>query len=200
MIRRFAMVAVVAAALVAGCAVRVPETHLYVLGTGSLAATDIDHKDAAPALVIGDIALPAYLAGSGLVYQTSANEVNVAVNHRWAEPLGQQLRRGLYVALVDRLPAAAVFAQPRAAAQAPWRLRLSLTAFQGHYDGTALISGSWWLRDAAGDVRAGAHFRRRIALQNDGYPALVRALSRGWREVAEIIAQRARTRLIGSDH
>lgn len=174
--------------LLGGCAVSVPETHQYLLETAALPAGALTGDPDAPVLAIYEVALPGFLAGSGIVYQINANEVNVAVNHRWAEPLARQLRRGLYTSLAKQADEFAVFEAPNAAAADGYRLTVEIDAFQGHYRGVALIAGSWRLQGPMGNILIRHRFRREAALQSDGYPALVRALSRGWRQVATGIA------------
>jgi len=50
---------------------------------------------------------------------------------------------------------------------------VEVTAFQGRYDGKAVVAGRWLQQ---GDKVYSQPFQRLIPLTEDGYPALVRAL------------------------
>jgi uncharacterized lipoprotein YmbA len=63
----------------------------------------------------------------------------------------------------------------------------------GHYDGHAHIAGHWQLMDADGATLLREPFQRRVALEEDGYDALVESLSSGWRANARELAPRIRT-------
>lgn len=55
-------------------------------------------------LWVEQIAVPDYLAGNGVVYQTSDVQYVIANNNLWASPLDQQLRNTLVANLSMQLP------------------------------------------------------------------------------------------------
>ena len=67
-------------------------------------------------------------------------------------------------------------------------IRLQLDRFQGRYDGMALIRGRWQLLNNQGRLLRQQGFEVAAPLQEDGYPALVRALASGWEQVADTLA------------
>ncbi|MCA1770656.1 MAG: ABC-type transport auxiliary lipoprotein family protein, partial [Halomonas sp.] len=71
-------------------------------------------------------------------------------------------------------------------------LRLEIDRFQGRHDGQAVIGGQWQLRDAKGNLLAMDSLRVEAELDDDGYPALVRALGRGWDGAADELAEALR--------
>ena len=67
-------------------------------------------------------------------------------------------------------------------------LRLEIDRFQGRHDGLAVIGGQWQLRDGTGTLLAMERLAIEAELGDDGYPALVRALGRGWDRTADELA------------
>ena len=55
---------------------------------------------------------PGYLAGNGVVYQTTDVQYVIANNNLWASPLDQQLRTTLVANLSQQLPGWVVSSQP----------------------------------------------------------------------------------------
>ena len=56
-------------------------------------------------LWVEQVTVPDYLAGNGVVYQTSDVKYVIANNNLWASPLDQQLRNTLVANLSTQLPA-----------------------------------------------------------------------------------------------
>tara|TARA_R110000796_G_scaffold170784_3_gene287720 strand:- start:2598 stop:2867 length:270 start_codon:yes stop_codon:yes gene_type:complete len=71
-------------------------------------------------------------------------------------------------------------------------LRLNVDQFQGRFDGIAVASGQWQLLNDAGELLEMETFYAETPLSEDGYPALVRALSDSWDQAAELIATKIR--------
>lgn len=63
-------------------------------------------------LWVEQVAVPDYLAGNGVVYQTSDVKYVIANNNLWASPLDQQLRNTLVANLSTQLPGWVVASQP----------------------------------------------------------------------------------------
>jgi uncharacterized lipoprotein YmbA len=143
-------------------------------------------------LVVEPVRISPYLDESGIVYQTTAHRVAIANNNRWAAPLAGQLRDALESELAAALPGIRV-QQRSDADRAGLRLATRVDAFMGHYDGHAHIAGHWQLMDADGATLLREPFQRRVALEEDGYDALVESLSSGWRANARELAPRIRT-------
>lgn len=174
----------------AGCAASGPAPNRYTLpGDGGGDPARIAGADATHRLVIGQPRLARFLDVDGLVLQLDDITLNEANHHLWAEPLGLQLERGLRDRLAARLPDTRVMqddANGRRGAAAT--LRLEVDRFHGRFDGRAVAGGQWQLRDSGGELLAMAPFAVEVELAEDGYPALVRALGRGWDRVADEIA------------
>lgn len=140
-----------------------------------------------PALWVQQVAVPDYLAGNGLVYQTSDVKYVIAANNLWASPLDQQLQQTLVANLSKALPGRLVSAAPLG--EKYDTLSVTVTGFQGRYDGRAVVSGEWVLQHNGHVVKQG--FDVALPQNEDGYDALVRTLAIGWQQTAQQIANAA---------
>ena len=135
-------------------------------------------------LWIQRIHLNELLSSASITYQTTDVSFHHAHAHQWASPLEQQLSYALHAELSNALPKVAISLSPLSTDST---LEITVTAFHGRYDGTAVIQGIWTL--TTGDTLRRQSFSVQQAQQGDGYPALVRALAQGWQQVARDLAQ-----------
>ncbi len=181
-----------------------PSAGLYLLDQDAPAPTEAPRTPVQSSLTVAQVELAPYLAGDGIVYQTDPNRIVSARNNRWAAPLAGQLTDGLHTSLSRGLPGSDVRRPSGRSAQSAYRLVTRIDRFQGHYDGTAQVAGTWALFTPDGALINQRRFKRSVALQTDGYPALVRALSRGWREIRQAMTATVITtiadRLAASGH
>ncbi|WP_232825278.1 MULTISPECIES: ABC-type transport auxiliary lipoprotein family protein [Salinicola] len=138
----------------------------------------------APTLVVQPVAISNYLDQEGIVMQLSDIELNSANQNLWADSLGSQLTRNLRQTLTQALPQTLVLG---AGGAGDARLSVEVDRFQGRYDGQAVVSGEWQLREGNRVVRQ-EPFSITRPLTADGYPALVRTLGEAWEAVGERIA------------
>jgi uncharacterized lipoprotein YmbA len=173
----------------AGCASSAPPANRYALPE-ERTVSDSAGADAEYLLQIRPPRLARYLDVEGIVYQLDDITLVEAREHRWADPLGHQLERGLRYRLSVRLGNTRVMLDDGDRRDpAAYRLQLEIDRFQGRADGLAVIGGRWQLRDGDGELLALEDFAIEHELEADGYPALVRALGRSLDEVAEQIAE-----------
>ncbi|MDN5937207.1 MAG: ABC-type transport auxiliary lipoprotein family protein [Salinisphaera sp.] len=186
---------VVTVLLVGGCATTAKTRNLFLLdqsgGTDSVTPRGKPSDSPLPTFTLSRVTLAPYLAHRGIVYQTGPNRIAIADNNRWAAALEHQITVGLYDALERGLANVTVRRAANGVAQADLELTLTvhLKTFQGRYDGNAVISGAWRLFDEKGQLISRGEFSRETPLQEDGYPALVRALSQGWRFVKRSLVE-----------
>ncbi len=182
---RGAALAVVA--VLAGCAGQATEFHRYTLPLADQrqAEPGVSLPDSAPTVAVSSVRLADYLDGQGVVYQTSDIEVNEAQTNLWADSLSAQLTRSLQRTLGDQLRDHRVLGETLAGDRADTGVRVTLSRFQGRHDGMAVLAGQYQLRDAGGNLLAQHHFDIERALENDGYPALVRLAGLGERGRAD---------------
>ena len=172
-------------ALLTGCA-SPPATHYYRLA---------DDTTAPPvAAVVGSVLvtvkLPSYLNDRYIVYQSDDVSIESARLNLWADPLEQAIPRRLSAELGQLQPRYG-WITPLGAASAPHAVELLVVfdQFNGRFDGHAVLSGHWLLRDGRQTTPATQPFRIEVAQRGNGYPALVRALNQGLVELAKEIAR-----------
>ncbi|MDN6321800.1 MAG: ABC-type transport auxiliary lipoprotein family protein [Halomonas sp.] len=174
--------------LVSACASSVTPPARYMLPSDQSANTP---RQPEGTLQLSAPRLAHYLDVDGIVMQLDDITLNAAREHQWAEGLNRQLEREMRSNLSQALPTLRVIraegAQPNALT-----LRLDVDQFQGRFDGVALASGQWQLLDDTGELLAMENFHVETTLEEDGYPALVRALGTSWEQAAELIANQIR--------
>lgn len=136
-------------------------------------------------LWVEQVNIPDFLAGSGVVYQTSDVQYVIASNNLWASPLDQQLRTTLVANLSNQLPGWVVSSQPLGSDQDT--LNVSVNGFHGRYDGKVIVSGEWLLNHQGQLTKRPFHIE--LAQQQDGYDAMVKMLAQAWSQEATSIAQ-----------
>lgn len=136
------------------------------------------------------VALTDFLDNDGLVLQLDDITLNQAKNHVWAESLQQQIHRGLRERINQQQQTLIVVGAQESATLS---LSVEIDAFHGRYDGTALTSGQWQLKNKQGELVALNRFSLDTELKQPGYPALVRALGQNLDKLAALIAKELKT-------
>ena len=139
-----------------------------------------------PVLVVDRVLLPEYLNDLGIAFQQDDVQVVTANQARWAEALDKQLTRSLVQSLSRQLQQVQVL-ESDGVNDNSWHLAVDITAFQGRFDGQAIVAGRWVLR--RDELIYSQSFQREIPLGEDGYPALVRALREGWQTEVKQLGQ-----------
>lgn len=171
--------------LMVGCS-STPTTTYYQLPTDSTVSAVTTTADSTqPAIWVEQVSVPDYLAGNGLVYQTSEVKYVIATSNLWGSPLDQQLKQTLVSNLSRAMPGRLVSATPLGDTHDT--LDISVSGFHGRYDGRVIVSGAWVLQHQGQITRR--EFNLALPQQQDGYDALVKTLALGWQQVAQQIAQ-----------
>ncbi|WP_312229078.1 membrane integrity-associated transporter subunit PqiC [Pseudescherichia sp.] len=136
-------------------------------------------------LWIEQVSVPDYLAGNGVVYQTSDVQYVIASNNLWASPLDQQLRTSLVANLSRNLPGWVVASQPLGSEQDT--LNVTVTGFHGRYDGHVIVSGEWLLNHQGTLIKR--PFYVEMTQPQDGYDAMVKVLGEAWAQQASNMAR-----------
>lgn len=171
--------------LLAGCASS-PAVHYYRL---------TDDATMAPAMAIAGnvlvtVKLPDYLNDRHIVYQSDDVTIEAARQSLWAEVPTQAITRRLSTELGLRQPRYGWTTPLGAGGQGGPVLQVVFDQFNGRFDGRAVLSGHWQLRDGRQGIPAKQPFHIEVAQRGDGYPALVRALNQGLAELAGEISQK----------
>ncbi|WP_312948906.1 membrane integrity-associated transporter subunit PqiC [Superficieibacter sp.] len=135
-------------------------------------------------LWVEQVTVPDYLAGNGVVYQTTDVQYVIANNNLWASPLDQQLRTTLVANLSSQLPGWVIASQPLGNDQDT--LNVTVTSFHGRYDGHVIVSGEWLLNHQGQLIKRPFHVE--LAQQKDGYDEMVKVLAQAWNQEATAIA------------
>lgn len=160
-----------------------PKTVYYQLPVAAPGAA-VSSSTVLQPVWIERVAVPDFLAGSGVVYQSNDVQYVIAANNQWASPLDQQLQQTLVSHLSAALPGALISLAPPG--QQHDTLNVSVTGFHGRYDGQAVISGEWTLEHNGKLYKQ--PFMLLLPQKEDGYDALVRTLAAGWQQVAGQVA------------
>lgn len=156
----------------------------YQLPQGSSPAMQAVSQPGTHLLWIEQVAVPDYLAGNGVVYQTSDVQFVIATSNLWASPLDQQLRNTLVSNLGSALPGWVVASQPLGNDQDI--LNVNVTGFHGRYDGKVIVSGEWLLNHQGQLIKRPFHLE--LKQQEDGYDAMVKTLAQAWQQEAQNMA------------
>ncbi|WP_241622188.1 membrane integrity-associated transporter subunit PqiC [Rosenbergiella australiborealis] len=135
-------------------------------------------------LWVETINLPDALAGSGIAFQTSEVQYRLAEQNLWASPLDQQLQQSLVTNLSNLMPNWLV--TNTLPDGDPDSLTVTVTAFQGRWDGHALVQGYWLYHHHTDILRQ--PFTIVVPLQGNGYGELVKVLSKAWYQASQQIA------------
>lgn len=167
------------------CASKVDSPTTYMLPT----TTPEQQYPSVLGITIAPVRVSSYLDNEGIVMELNDIEVYQARHHLWAEDIGKQLQQQLQQQLATSLPHAQVVATGQALQSGmPQReIRVSVSRFQGTYDGNAIAQGQWQLLDAQGQLLKQQSFNIEHPLSADGYPTLVRSLGAAWDQIANQI-------------
>lgn len=135
-------------------------------------------------LWVDQVSVPDFLAGTGVVYQTTDVQYVIATNNLWASPLDQQLRNTLVSNLSSALLGWVVASQPLGNDQQA--LSVNVTGFHGRYDGKVIVSGEWLVKRQGEIIKRPFHIE--LKQQADGYDSMVKTLAQAWQQEAQSIA------------
>jgi len=109
---------------------------------------------APPMLGIGPLTLPSYLDRPQIVTRTSANQLDLADTHRWAEPLADNINRVLLENLLQRFPGSQLHLYPWRHSQAvDLQLVVDILQFETDEAGIAHLEIQWTVLDKNGSAK-----------------------------------------------
>ncbi|MDW1988479.1 PqiC family protein, partial [Vibrio sp. 811] len=142
-----------------------------------------------PLLVIRPAQLASYLNDNSIVYRTSDTQIVQAKRHQWAQSISEQITQRVVAELRQKQSDYWPVEMNNLLDQSgESKLQLSLNKFNGSYQGNAEIEGEWLLIDASGNVVRSSQIKILMPLQDEGYDALVDALSAGLNQLTDDIA------------
>lgn len=147
------------------------------------------------------------LASGGIVMQTGPNTLVSAKEHRWAQPLENELATLLTQSLIntfgsvdaaDRQNTVTTGLGKAQAALSPLKIDALVTTFQGDLKGLASIDFVVTVKDEKERVLLQQEYRGQYPLQDDGYGELCRVLQQGFMQLSTQFAQDLKTALLSA--
>ena len=178
-------------ALLAGCSsAPEPTSSMYLLPkveSQTLSSAAVAER---PLLIVRPVELASYLNNSGIVYRTSESQIIQAKHNQWAQSISEQITQRI----IDDLRQKQSHYWPVQVhslidQSSENKLQLSLSKFNGNYQGNAELEGEWMLIDANGKVQHRSTIKILMPLQYEGYDDLDGALSTGLENLTVNIAQ-----------
>lgn len=180
-------------ALLAACG-SAPREALYTLNAvpaagAAVPATGAEVRDS---VAIGPVRVPQMVDRPELVVRRGDNQVDLLEQHRWAEPLRDQIARTLAADVGARLGDARVIFYQDAGQQARYRVSVDVERFDAFPGQGAVMQAIWTVRDTRSDaVRSGRSSVQEAvagAGAGAGYDAMPAAFSRALDKMAGDIA------------
>lgn len=142
-----------------------------------------------PRIRIGPVSLPESVNRPQFVTRTSATEVAIAEQHRWAGPLKDEVPRTLAADLAHLTGNPHISADPFAAATSgDYRVTVDFQRFEGVLGGDVVLEALWTVRAFNGDAVSSGRSDVREAAGAAGYDAMAAAYRRALSKLADAIA------------
>src|SRR5262249_14870245 len=186
----------------AGCAVSDP-TRYYTLGpvtapkaeSGAAAPTARDRGVGPVSVGVGPVIMPAYLDRVQIVTRTDADQVDLSMFNRWAEPLQDGMARVLAEEISARVPTERVVTFPWRGSIAriiQYQVVVAVARFDGRPGADVTLDTRWRILGREGDELV---FRRSTlteAAAGPGYEPMVAAMTRAVAALGQEIASEGR--------
>ena len=140
---------------------------------------------------VGPVILPGYLDRSQIVTRTSADQVELSMFHRWAEPLEEGISRILAEEIGARVPTERIVTFPWRGVVArtiQYQVVVAVLRFDGRPGGDVTLDARWRILGRDGDELA---LRRSTVIEaaaGRGYEPLVAAMTRALVTLGQEIA------------
>ncbi|MDW6004152.1 PqiC family protein [Vibrio mangrovi] len=169
-------------ALIGGCSgSSALETTQYLLPMSETVPAMQHEPQIRQPIQIKAIKMPGYLEKPNIVMVDPDGQVYLASQNLWAESLSSQLEKMTLRRLKERLPALTwipsyQYIRPK--------LLLDIEVYNFHADmkGRIIASGHWSLWSDSKQLLHEASFEKSVLMQENGYPAMTKQLSRIWLE------------------
>lgn len=161
-----------------GCSSSTPDKFYYQLDS-DFSNTSVTLQQSPQTIFIEPVSVASYLNKTGIVYQSSNIEFDTASNNLWLTPLSNQIQQRMTQDFSSLFPNYLITTE--STSQAVIKIKLIIDAFHGSYTGDAVIKGRWIITGKNNQIITKS-FDSLIKLDQDGYSALVKALSKGFQE------------------
>ena len=172
---------VLAISLLSACASAPPEHSTYLLRSDK--GVESRQLSFDSGIYLGGLTLADYIDQPGLVLDRGEGKIHAARHHEWAEPLRISLRPFLSAEISAQL---GQDVPPYKPAKAEQRIDVNIDQLHGNNKGEALLLAHWSVTAKEGSQTH--QFSDRVALDADGYDALVAAEKKLLQQLAIAIA------------
>ena len=177
-----------ASVVITGCG-SPPTPRFYTLSPQASATVAAAAAVDRPRIRVGPVTLPESVNRPQFVTRTSATEVAIAEQHRWAGPLKDEVPRTLAADLARLTGNAHIAADPFAAATSiDYRVIVDFQRFEGVLGSDVVLEALWTVRAYNGDTVASGRSDVREPAGAAGYDAMAAAYGRGLSKLADAIA------------
>ena len=173
--------------LIAACSTTIPSTQQYLLRSDApIQNTALDENSVTG---IGVIRVAHYIDSLGLALETSEGTVRIARDYQWAEPLEDSLR----IFFARELSAAtgqSIRTQRNSRTDWKKRIDIRIDELHGTEKGEAQLVAHWEIFDIEHQLIISENeFFQTVALESNGYAALVAAHKKLLRALSSVIAE-----------
>lgn len=168
--------------LLAACASAPPEHSTYLLRSDK--GVESRQLSFDSGIYLGGLTLADYIDQPGLVLDQGKGKIHAARFHQWAEPLRVSLRQFLSAEISAQLGRDVSAYKP--ADKADQRVDVNIDQLHGNNNGEAVLLAGWSISTEEGTQTH--QFSARVALDADGYDALVAAEKNLLQQLATAIA------------
>jgi uncharacterized protein len=189
--------------VLAGCAVT-DTTQYYTLGepaarsrdsreSASIASTPRSSADrtGTVGIGVGPVMVPSYLHRTQIVTRNGADQVELAMFHRWAEPLEDGIARILAEEIGGRVPTERIFTYPWRGAVAraiDYQVVVTVLRLDGRRGGDVTLDTRWRILGKDGAELALGRSTATEAATGSGYEPMVAAMTRALVNLGQEIA------------
>jgi uncharacterized protein len=203
MMRRGTVVRCLLGLGLAGCAVTDP-TQYYTLGQNAARSAESSESASIPSapdatgavgIGVGPVIIPGYLQRSQIVTRTGGDHVELAMFHRWAEPLEDGIARILAEEIGARVPTERIVTFPWRGVTArsiQYQVVVTVVRLDGRSGGDVTLDTRWRILGKGGDELA---IRRSMVSETaagPGYEPMVAAMTRALVTLGQQIAVQIR--------
>jgi hypothetical protein len=188
----------------AGCAVSDP-TLYYTLGQPGVRAADSPGSASSSrnsatgtdtvGIGVGPVIVPVYLARSQIVTRTTSDQLDLAMFHRWAEPLQDGIARVLAEEIGARVPTDRILIYPWrgvVGGSLQYQVIVAIVRFDGRPGSDITLDTRWRILGTNGDELTFKRSRVVEPVAGDGYEPMVAAMTRALLTLGEQIAAEIR--------
>lgn len=169
-----------------GCSSNEPSKNYFQLTSNLTNKPSHTMKKTNHFIWIETIDVASFLNTPGIVLQTENIKYTTATQNLWVSALSQQLADRLMQDMTLFLPNYLV--SNKSITTPTYTVKLFIDGFHGSYTGDAIIKGRWVVTDSKNSIQTKT-FDRHVPLTDNGYDALVKALSKGWQDEEQDFAK-----------